>query len=55
MQFPKLKKNSWDGLNSQMDMTEQRVSELEDRLIEIIQDEEETLKKKLTEPYGPIR
>lgn len=38
-----------------MDMTEQGVSELEDRLIEIIQDEEERLKKKLTEPYGPIR
>lgn len=27
MQFLKLKKKSWDGLNSQMDMTEERISE----------------------------
>lgn len=33
-------KNSLDGLNSRMQMTEGRVSRLEDRLIEIIQSEE---------------
>lgn len=46
-------------LNRPMEMTEERLSKLEDKLTKAIQDEEERegrfLKKKLSEPYEGFR
>lgn len=43
-----------NGVNSRMQRTEERISELENRTIEINQTEKQTerLQKKLTEPQG---
>lgn len=45
--------NSLDGLNSSLKKAEDRLSNIEDKLTEFIQCEEQR-EKKWTEPQGPV-